>query len=109
MVPYVEKVAPTFFVEGRIDIPCDVTSAHVLIQKEIEESLAIGDIDENMPFKSASKGDYLYMDLIDKYITEMEDQGCTKLACIDREMFYIHSLKEIYHELPIWNEDKKFE
>ena len=49
------------------DIPCDVTSAHVLIQKDIEESLAMGDIDENFPFESTRKGDYLFKELVDKY------------------------------------------
>ena len=45
------------------------------------------------------------MDLVDKYITEIEDQGCTKLACISREWFDMHALEERPHELPIWNEN----
>ena len=35
----------------------------------------------------------------------MEDQGCTKLACISREWFDMHALEERPQELPIWNED----
>ena len=54
-MPHEEQESPTFFVDGCRDIPCDVTSIHVLIQKDIEESLAMGDIDENMPFESTRK------------------------------------------------------
>ena len=50
------------------------------------------DIDEKMSFESACKGDDIVNDLVDKYITEMEDQGCTKIACIDRELFDMNSL-----------------
>ena len=75
----------------------DVTSAHVLTQKEIEESLDMGDIEESISFESTIKGDYLFNELIDKYTTKMEDKGCTKLARIGREMFDMHALKERAH------------
>ena len=45
------------------------------------------------------------MDWIDKYITEMEAHGCTSLACICKELFYMHPLEERPPELPIWKED----
>ena len=64
----------------------------------------MGDVDENMPFESSRKVDYLFKELVDKYIIEMEDQGCTKHTCIGREIFGMHSLKEISHKLPVWNE-----
>ena len=50
-VPHEEKEDPTFVIDGCRDIPCDVKSTHVLPQKETEDSLAIRDIDEDMPFE----------------------------------------------------------
>ena len=104
MVPHEEKEAPTIFVNGCREMPCDMTSTHVFSQKDIEETLAMRYVDEYIPFELSSKGDYLFKDLVDKYITEMEDQGCTKLTCIGRELFDMHDLKERPHEPPIWNE-----
>ena len=75
-------------------MPCDVKSAHVLIWKDIEKSLAMGKLYEDMPFESARKGDNLFMDLVDKCIIELEDQGCIKLACICREWFDMDTLEE---------------
>ena len=48
------------------------------------------------------------MDLVDKYITEMESQGCTSLARIYRKWFGVHALEEIPHDIPIWNEELGF-
>ena len=81
-MPHEEQEDPTFFVDDCTNIPCDGTKELVLPQKNIEESLSMGYINESIPFESTSKGDYLFKDLVDKYITKMEDQGCTKLACI---------------------------
>ena len=102
MFPHEEQEAPTFFVDGYRGIPCDVTSASVLPQKDIEESLAMGDIDENMKLGSTNKGDYPFKDLVYKDIIETNDQICTKLACNDGELFDMHALKGIPHEILIW-------
>ena len=50
-----------------------------------------------IPIESTSKGDCLFMDWVDKYIIEMKDQGCTKIAYIGKEMFDMHILVEIPH------------
>ena len=109
LVPHEEHEAPTFLVDDCRDIPCDVTSTHVLIPKDFEEYLSIRDIDENMTFESTKRADYIFKELIYKYIIEMEDQGCTKLSCVSREWFDMHSLEERPHKMPVWNEDSSFE
>ena len=83
-------------------IPCDVTSAPILPQKDIEESLAMVYINENMPFEAARKYCYLFMYWVDKYITKIEDQGCTKIACINRGLFDMHAWKETPYDITLW-------
>ena len=40
---------------------------------------------------------------VDKYITEIEDQGCTRIACISKGLVDMHTLKEKPdHELTLW-------
>ena len=63
--------------------------------------LAMGNIVEDIPIESARKIDYPFMDWVGKYIIEMEDQGCTKIACIGRELFDMHALKGIHNEILI--------
>ena len=107
LVPHEELKSPTFFVYGCRNIPCDVTSATIFPEKtdvfphkDIEDSLAMGDIDENIPFKAL-----LFIQGYGKSIYHwMEDQRCTKLACISRELFNMHSLEERLDEIPICNE-----
>ena len=55
-----------------------------LVLKDEEEKLAMGEIDNGMTFKSSRKGTHLPMDWVDEYITELEVQGCTILACMGR-------------------------
>ena len=109
LVPHEDQEAPTFYVDGCSVIPCGVTSTPVLLQKDIEEYLAMGKIAKDVPFKSTSKGDYLFMDWVDKYISEIEDQGCTRIACISRGLFDMDDLKGKPHELPLWVVDYSLE
>ena len=66
-----EKEAPIVSIDDCRNIPCDMTIASVFPQKDTEESLAMGDISDNMPFEESSKYNYLFMDSVDKYITKM--------------------------------------
>ena len=59
---------------------------------------------EDIPFIYASKGTYLCRYRINKYITEMEVQGCTSFSCIYRDLFDMHELDDRPHEIPIWRE-----
>ena len=61
-------------------------------------------IQEGLIFRYASKGTYLSRDWIDKYLTEMEVQGCISFSCIYREFFDMHALEERPQEIPIWIE-----
>ena len=61
----------------------------------------MGNIVEYMPSELANEGDYMFMDWVDKYTIEMEDQVCTRLACISRGLFEMHALEEKPHELPL--------
>ena len=60
---------------------------------------------EGMHIESASKGDCMSMDWVDKYIIEMNDQGCTRISCIGKELFGMHILEERPRELPILKEN----
>ena len=62
-------------------------------------------IQEDIPFRSASKYTYLSKDWISEYIVEIETQGCTCLACKCKEYFLRHALEEGTHDLPIWKGD----
>ena len=59
-------------------------------------------MDADMPIESTSKYDYLFMDWVDKYITKIEDQGCTKIACINRGLFDMHARKETLYDITLW-------
>ena len=61
-------------------------------------------IQEDIPFRYASKGTYFFMDWIQMYIIEMEVQRCTSFSCIYREFFDMHALEERPQEIPIWIE-----
>ena len=60
---------------------------------------------EGMHIESARKGDCTSIDWVDKYIIEMNDQGCTRIAWIGKELFDIHILEERPRELPILKEN----
>ena len=55
-----------------------------LVLKDEEEKLAMGEIAKGMTFKSSRKGTHLPMYWVDEYMTELEVQGCTRLACNGR-------------------------
>ena len=80
----------------------NIGQALTKIETNDEVLLAMGNVDEYMPIESKIKGDYIFMDWVDKFITEMEDQGCTRIACIGRGLFDIHSLKGKSHDIPLW-------
>ena len=42
------------------------------------------------------------MDWVDKYITKIEDQGCTRISCINRGLFDMHPWKETPYETTLW-------
>ena len=48
-------------------------------EKKDGEFLDMGKMAEGMPIELANKGDYLFMNWVDKYITKIEDQGCTRI------------------------------
>ena len=70
-------------------------------EKKDGDSLAREKVFEGMLIELKIKCDCLFMDWVDKYIAEMKDQGCTRLACIGKELFDMHILGERPHELPI--------
>ena len=59
-------------------------------------------MDEDIPSESTSKDDYLLMDWVDKNITEIEDQGCTRIACIIEGLSDTHAWKETHYDIPLW-------
>ena len=69
----------------------------------------MGNIAKDMPIESSRKIDYPFIDWVGKYITEMEDQGCTRIACISRGLFDMYTLKGKPHKLPLWMEDLALE
>ena len=64
--------------------------------------LAMGNMAEGIPIESTSKYYYLFMDWVDKYITKIEDQRCTKIACINKGLFDIHDWKETPYDITLW-------
>ena len=67
--------------------------AFIEIEMKDEVFLDTGNMAEDIPIESTRKKYYLFMDWVDKYITEIEDQGCTRIACISRGLFDMHTLK----------------
>ena len=60
----------------------------------------MGNMAEDIPIESARKYDYLFMYWVDKYITKIEDQGCTKIACINKGLSDTHAQKEMVESGP---------
>ena len=52
--------------------------------------------------ESSRKYDYLFMDWVDKNIIEIEDQGCTRIACISERLSDKHAWKEMRYCMPLW-------
>ena len=42
------------------------------------------------------------MDWVDKYITKIEDQRCTRITCITEGLFDTHAWKERHYQKPLW-------
>ena len=42
------------------------------------------------------------MDWVDKYITKTKDQGCNRIACINRGLSDMHAWKETPYDTTIW-------
>ena len=59
-------------------------------------------MDEYIPSESKRKYDYLFMDWIDKNITEIEDQGCTRITFISKGLSDTHDWKETHYDIPLW-------
>ena len=57
---------------------------------------------ENIPNESTNKYDYLFLDWVDKYITKIEDQGCTIIVGIYRGLSDTHAWKETPYDIPLW-------
>ena len=75
--------------------------AHVDIQNGIEEFLAMGNMTEDIPSESTSKDNNLFMDWVNKNITEIENQRCTRLlapvkGCLTHMLGKRHILKTPY-------------
>ena len=80
----------------------NLVQALIEIERKDELFLAMVNIVEDISIESASKDDYLFMDWVDKYITKIEDQGCTRIACINRGLFDMHAWKETPYETTLW-------
>ena len=80
----------------------NIGQALIDIERKDEVFLAMGNMVEDIPIESTRKYDYIFMDWVYKYITEIEDQGCTRNACISRGLVDMHTLKGKPHELPLW-------
>ena len=76
--------------------------ALIEIERKDEVFLAMGNMLEKIIIESASKDDYIFMDWVDKYITKIEDQVCTKIACINRGLFDMHAWKETPYGITLW-------
>ena len=77
----------------------NISQEIIEIERKDEDFLAMGNIDEDIPIESTRKIDYPFMYWVGKYITEMEDQGCTIISWIDKGLFNMHTLKGKPHEL----------
>ena len=77
---------------------------HELIEIERRDELFLymGKMDEDIPIESTRKYDYLFVYWVDKYITKIEGQGCTRIACINRGLFDMHAWMETPYEIPLW-------
>ena len=51
------------------------------MQNGTEEFLTMRNMDEEIPSESTTKYDHLFMDWVNKNITEIEDQRCIRIAC----------------------------
>ena len=76
--------------------------AHVGIKNGIEEFLAMGNMAEDIPSESASKDDHLFMDWVDKNITKIEDQRCTRIAYTGEGLSDTYDWKETHSHNPLW-------
>ena len=72
------------------------------IERKDEELLAMWNIAKDKPSELERKIDYPFIVWVGKYFTEMEDQGCTRIACISRGLLDMHNVKGKPHELPLW-------
>ena len=81
------------YVHARRKLAQSKIQALIEIENKDEEFLDMRNMAEYMPLESATKGDYVLMGWVDKYITEIEDQGRTIIACISRRLFNMHTLK----------------
>ena len=64
--------------------------------------LAMGNMAKEIPSESTKKYDYLFMDWVDKNIIEIDDQGCTRIACISGGLYGTHAWKETHYDIPLW-------
>ena len=76
--------------------------ALIEIERKDEVFLAMGNMAEEISIELARKYDYLFMYWVDKYITKIKDQGCTKIACINRGLFDMHAWKETNYDITLW-------
>ena len=76
--------------------------ALIEIERKDQVLLAMGNMPEDIQIESESKDDYLFMDWVDKYITKIEDQGCSRSACINRGLFDMHAWKETPYDTNLW-------
>ena len=86
-----------------------IVHALIDIGRKDEVFLAMENMAEDIPIESERKYDYLFMDWVDKYITKIEDQGCTRIAYINRGFLGMHTLKRKPHEFPLWLVDYSLE
>ena len=62
----------------------------------------MGNMDEDIPSESTRKYDHLFMDWVNKNIIEIEDQRCTRIACIGEGLSNTYAWKETHSDNPSW-------
>ena len=97
------------YVHARRKLAQSKIQALIEIENKDEEFLDMRNMAEDMPLESASKGDYVLMGWVDKYVTEIEDQGRTIIACINRRLFNMHTLKGKPPNISLWLVDSSIE
>ena len=80
----------------------NIGQALIDIERKDEVFLAMVNIAEYIPIESSRKDDYLFMDWVDKCITKIEDQGCTRIVGINRELSDTHAWNGTPYDITLW-------
>ena len=75
--------------------------APIGMKNDIEELLAMGNMNEDISSESARKYDHLFRDWVDKNITEIEDKRCTRIAYTDEGLSNTYAWEETNSDNPL--------